>query len=250
MTLSNVVRTSYGRGRYHGGDDVTGEQDVIWGTIDTFNHTRTDGLVFCHGSSSDALSQSFGDAYVRAFNAELAKRYSVVVPDLGGPHTYGNDASMSATDDAVNYLNTLGAVDPVTMVAVSMGGATALNYAKRHPARVKALALLLPATDIEYLYTHAFVPIPSYIDEGYAGGWSQATYGAAHNPITFVNDLPANLPIHIWYAPDDTLVPPSMPLAFQAARPQTGLTELPNGGHTSQSQYNALPGVLDWLASL
>lgn len=245
---SQVVRLSYGRGRYRGDGD-TGEADFILGTYDTWTGARTQGVLWCHGDRGTAAASS-----VAMFNfwQGLAKDYTLMTADLSGVSTFGNDPSMAAMDDAADYLEAeWNAEPPHILVGASMGVVSALNWAKRNPSRVKAIAGAIPATDIEYLHAHAPAPVPADIDVAYPPtGWDENTYGNDHNPIRFVNDLDPDLPIKLWYAPDDLFIPTSMPLAFQEARPQTELELLPAGGHSDASILNSLTPMRQWLASL
>lgn len=244
---SQVVRASYGLGRYRGDGD-TGEADFIFGTYDTWTGAQTQAILWCHGDRGTEAASSFQMYY---FWEGLARKYTLMSALLGGSITFGNDDCIAATDDAFDYLVADWFADePITLVCASMGFCTATNYAVRNPTRVKAIAGIIPATDIDWLHTNDAPPVPADIDSSYAGGWSQATYGADHNPVTFAPDMDPDLPIKLWYAPDDTRVPPSLPLAYQAARPQTELQRLPAGGHTDQSILNSLDGVLEWLGGL
>lgn len=244
---SQVVRLSYGLGRYRGDGDA-GEADYVLGTYDTWGGARTQAALWCHGDGGTASAASLS---MLAFFKGIAKDVTLMSADLGGLSTFGNDAGTAAVEDAFDYLvASWHAVEPIILVGASMGAATALNFAKRYPARVAAVACIIPATDIDYLHANASAPVPADIDSAYAGGWSQATYGADHNPITFAASLDADLPIKLWYAPDDAFIPTAMPLAFQAARPQTEVEVLPAGGHTDASLLNSLASVRAWLAAL
>lgn len=248
---SQVVRISYGKGRYRGDGD-TGEGDFLLGTYDSWSGARTDAVVWCHG---DRGTEAASSLQMYAFWKGLALHYTLSSALLGGGVTFGNNNAVNATDDLVDYLAG-GSIfpaqtEPVIFVCASMGFCTATNYALRFPARVKAIAGIIPATDIDYLHTNGAAPLPADIDFAYPpSGWSQATFGADRNPVTFAPDLPADLPIKLWYAPDDSRIPPSLPLAYQAARPQTELELLPPGDHTDQSVLNSLKSVLLWLAAL
>lgn len=245
---SQVLRNSYGRGRYRGDGD-SGEPDYVFGTYDTWNGERTDAILWCHGDRGTEAASSL-DMY--DFWAGLAVDYTFMSALLGGAVTFGNNAAINSTGDAFDYLvSDWSAVEPTILVCASMGFCTAANYAYRNPGRVKAIAGVIPATDIDWLHSNALPPIPADIDFAYTPfGWSQAVFGADHNPVTFAPDMDPDLPIKLWYAPDDDRIPPELPQAFQAARPQTELELLPPGGHTDQSILNALEGVKSWLAGL
>jgi pimeloyl-ACP methyl ester carboxylesterase len=245
---SQVARISFGRGRYRGDGDA-GEADYILGTYDTWSGARTQAALWCHGDGGTADAASLSQL---AFFKGIAKDYTLMTADLAGLSTYGNDASMAAAEDALDYLVAAwSAVEPIVLIGASMGAATALNIAKRWPSRIKAVACVIPATDIDWMRANSSAPIPANIDAAYPPtGWSQATHGADHNPVTFAASLDADLPIKLWYAPDDARIPTTMPLAFQAARPQTEVELLPAGGHTDASILNSLTSMRTWLAAL
>jgi pimeloyl-ACP methyl ester carboxylesterase len=76
----------------------------------------------------------------------LASRYRVIAPDLRG---FGGSLGTSGTttmdrfaDDLCIVLDQLGALEPVAVCGLSMGGYVALALWQRHAVRVRALALL------------------------------------------------------------------------------------------------------------
>ena len=75
----------------------------------------------------------------------LGGRWRCIVPDLRG---MGRSPATDAAgmddhaDDLARLLDALGETRPVVVVGMSMGGYVAFAFARRHPARVRALALV------------------------------------------------------------------------------------------------------------
>jgi acetyl esterase/lipase len=200
------VWTSHGTGRA-----AVGEQDVVLLPRGYRQDGSALGIVYCHGAAGHALSAS--DPVQRkgewALVRGLAEHHPVVVADLGGPYTFGNPTTVARIASARAYLQDVWGARPgaVALVGTSMGGAGALNFAARHRDQVAAVVGVVPVCDLEELYT------------GHDGGY--APYIAAAWGITVGQVLPllANpldnvlallgLPLQVWYASDDDVVPPS-----------------------------------------
>jgi len=76
----------------------------------------------------------------------LARRYRVIAPDLGGFGQSGVCSDAAATmseyaDDLASLLDELGIAEPAVLVGLSMGGYVGLEFWRRHPSRLRALAL-------------------------------------------------------------------------------------------------------------
>jgi len=96
------------------------------------------GLVFLHGMGGDLHSW---DSLWRELPADLpALRY-----DLRGFGRSGWDAELpyDHADDLLALLDARG-IDCADLVGVSLGGSVALNFALRHPRRVRSLVLISP----------------------------------------------------------------------------------------------------------
>ena len=236
-----MIRSSYGKGRY-----VANEVDVVMGTVDTFSHVQTDGIVYCHGSG-DTATISFEEDNQRNLMFGLARFSTVMAADLGF-QTWANDTAITRIGQSITYLESnYGVISPVVLVAGSMGAANALAYTRANPTKVKALALIIPLTDITDIYGRG---AGSEIDVAYGGTYSDVTHGPTHNPIRFATSLPSNLPIHLWTSDNDPICVPATADAFVEARPQTERTRLGNYGHSDAAVERASSNVIDWVKSV
>lgn len=236
-----MIRTSVGKDRY-----AAGEEDIVLGTMRSWNLAQPEGVLFCHGAGDTAL-QAFAKVLQRETMTALARHATVLVADLGFA-SFGNATAITRVGQAITYLrSTWGQSGPVVMVGISMGAITALAYTLAHPTEVKACALVIPGLDIADLHTHNVLGVPALIDAAYPPAYSDATDGPTHSPIHFAGSLPANLPIHLWTSSDDNLAVPSTADAFVAARPQTARTDLGALGHTDTAISAARPAVTDFV---
>lgn len=233
-----MIRSSFALGRY-----AAAEYDAVFGTARSFVGDQPSGVVFCHGSGENAASTI--DANVpRALCSGIARHATVHAGDLGG-QTWGNDTGIARVVSAGASVHTLwGAIGPVGLVAASMGFATACAYALANPDEVAWIAGVIPLTDIQDIMGRGAA---AEVDAAYGGAYSNITDGPTHNPVLLAPGLPADLPVHIWTAPDDPLCVPATADAFIAARPQTGRTILsPGQAHTMAAVAEATPAMVEW----
>jgi pimeloyl-ACP methyl ester carboxylesterase len=161
---------------------------------------------------------------------------------------WGNNAAVARAVEAMNYGEAnLDVTGKWTLIGGSMGNANQFATAKANPTRVKGIAGIIPLMSIPDIMSKG---VSAEVNAAYGGTYVDATDGPAHSPISMATTIDPALPIHLWCAPDDTLVPYSIAEAFVATRPQTGFTTLPNGGHTNASIGNAAAGVAAFVASL
>lgn len=231
----NGIRTNCATDRY-----VAGEDDAVLGTVATDLHTQRRGLVFCHGSG--ALS---GDVLVssRVLLGELASNATVHVGDLGG-QTWGNDTVITRIQQAIDLLTGTYGCTKIALVGASMGGLNALNYIVRYSNQLQCAALLIPATDIVSLRSNSYLTTRwTEIDSIY-GAPPSANY-TGHNPIDFVNSIPSDFHMKIWWSTDDPLVYPSTVTAFLTARPQTESMSMGAVSHSVPDTFNL--SIRYWL---
>lgn len=197
------------------------------------------GLAFFHGSGHTAtttLQTVETDDMLR----DLARRQTVFVGDFA-LQSWANPAGIARSVDGLDYMAAqLGVVEPVVLVAGSMGFALAAALTLAHPARVKAIAGIIPLTDIADVRLRGAA---ASVDAAYPPGYNDLTDGPTHSPVHFADELPADLPIHLWTTSDDPIVPPATADAFVAARPQTGRTNLGPMGHTNAAIAAAANGL-------
>lgn len=216
-----MIRTSFSKNRY-----AVGDEDLIVGTMKSDLGGQARGIIFCHGSGQSAQPLALEMHYLWDM---LGRRAVVHVGDLGG-QTWGSDTAVARIKLARAELRRRGVDGPIALVGLSMGSCNALNYAIRYPDEIACLALTIPVTDL----------VATRADPTFTSVWPEidAIYGAppsanytGHNPIDFVDDLPADMPVKVWYAPNDPIVKVATVNAFLAARPQTESRSMGNVGH-------------------
>lgn len=215
------------------------------------------GVVFCHGNTADA-TQTIGQTpapsqpgTARLLKAIADAGFPVIGCDFGG-NNWGNQASVALVAAAVTYLqgpDVNAKAGTVLLVGQSMGNATAMVYALNYPSKVAGILGAIPVSDINDIEVNNRGGNASYINAAYGGAWSQATYGAAHNPTTFAGSL-TGIPIKLWYANDDAVVLPSTvtTLAGECGAVTVNLGNV--GGH-GDGAVGSVPtqDAIDWLVS-
>lgn len=145
------------------------------------------GVICLHGATGTARQMvdgvNFGSLKA-ILNAVAAAGYPVLGVTTGD--TWGNDSAMTKIDAAKTYLQgTVGAkAGAIGLIGGSMGGANMLNWAKRNLASTACAVGLVPVSDITDMHTNNRGGLTTNINAAY-GTWSEATYGAARNPVTF-----------------------------------------------------------------
>lgn len=242
------MRTSYGTGRARAGD-----KDLLLGPV-SYSGDLT-GVVFCHAQSHTAdtmISPNNGRPQawklIRAISAVLP----VIVSDQGLDN-FANDTGLAAVSGCVTYMQS--AASPVRaksgkvlLVGVSMGFQLAAAWARANPTLVAGIAGILPAVDINDIYTRNWNNAVAIINAAYGGSYVQGTHGPTRDPLVFASQL--NVPIKLWNADDDPGVTPARVAAFVAAAPQATSQSLGNiGGHDTEASYTPAlnNGVVDWL---
>lgn len=174
-------------------------------------------IIWCHEHTAGGLAWSA----VRDYQGQSAiadAGLPAASADLGGPTNWGNDAAVAAIDQLWALMQARWGVpaDKVLLMAGSMGNLAAFNYLRANPAKVAAIASLLPAVDLAYF--HDSNPEgnadPAEIEAAYGG---LAAYQAAlptHSP--FIHRA-AGVPIRIWSSSTDPLIPPATVNTFATA---------------------------------
>lgn len=216
-------------------------------------------LVFCHNHGIDAIGVLSYDFYDDLFMA-LAEDYTVAVVDLGGPSEWGNQNSMNAVTAARDYLAAAyGSTGKLGLVAASMGGATAFNWAKATGAQsTRFVACVEPLLDINSMRHFRASPpngpltYRALVDAAYGGTYSDAAHGATYSPYVYRASYPAaTIPSRIWTTPDDLVVLPQFSDALAAAQPDLEHTIMTraNGtgyGHSVEALEVSAPAVLEF----
>jgi pimeloyl-ACP methyl ester carboxylesterase len=164
MSLLGVTRS------FSVGAATVGEKAAIWRPKNQ-PPAGLPGMINVHGYGGGAeayLDQAFGN-----IPGVVAQRGIVnYAGDFGGISTWGNNSAVSTIGEAVDYLAaSLGAVGPIHMLGGSMGALNVLNYAKRFPADVASLTLIIP-----------LVALDAFHDEN-RGGYATRIYYSTNDPL-------------------------------------------------------------------
>jgi hypothetical protein len=202
------------------GNVVSGEK-----CVDLYPKTikpNRSGIIYYHGVGSGAtwvLDQLGNQADL---TMKLSRYWPGVAATYGGD-LWGNDASIAEAELYLGHLHSRGqgaGVDFGTQSG-SMGGATALNQAIQGTTyQPTAMCLILPTINIDDIHANNRGGLASSIDAAYGGAWSEGTYGALHNPHTYMAspDI-AGIPMLIFYGLTDDICLPAYTEAFIAADP-------------------------------
>jgi pimeloyl-ACP methyl ester carboxylesterase len=170
------------------------------------------GIIACHSATARATAAfpnpTISNVYpkIQAWLAECG--WPVLTADLSGDPC-GNDTGTARVEEARVYLQSKGAKSgKVILLGWSEGGMIATNYTRVYPNNVAAMVLLQPGSDITDVVTNNRGGFAALLNAAYSGGWSEATYGATHNPVDIAPLLTA-IPSWVGYATDDTVVLPS-----------------------------------------
>lgn len=154
-----------------------------------------------------------------------------------GSHTWGNDGSTTTLDNAITYAKTLPGVGQgkVGILGTSMGSLTGLNYRRRFAANVAGMVAVSGAVDVDYHHSGNDAPTGKYqteIDVAAGGAAGYAAWATTHDPNVFAVADPATyLPMAMWHASDDAVVPYARTETFATAVGATFHT-LASGAHT------------------
>lgn len=213
--------------------------NLWWSRLDPLTPNAKTGVILAHGALATA------DYFLTDSDArQLADRITMrqipgVATDLGGQLTWGNDTLVSRMNDTLTFFNSnLGArTDRVVVVGLSMGGTSVLNWIRNWSAndyanlsKVAAIALFVPAVDVNDIYVNDRMGLAASIDNAYSGSGGWVANQATADPANFASGY-SSVPIRIWYSGDDPIIIPSIVEAWGANAGAT-LTNIGNVGHT------------------
>lgn len=165
----------------------------------------------------------------------LARRgVPVASGDYSSPAHWGNDAAIASMPAVLNALAAVAGpagVGRVRLIAVSIGAALALNWARQNPTRVAAIALLTPAVDVEDIRANNRAASAAEIEAAYGGAAAWQTARPTHNPVEYAAAL-TDIPIAVWRSGDDPTCVPARVDAFAAAA-GADVHDLGNVGHSA-----------------
>jgi pimeloyl-ACP methyl ester carboxylesterase len=200
-------------------------------------------VVALHGASGteEQFLGSWPASLRDIVTAIVAAGYPMICPYAAG-NSWGNLTAMDRITEAVAVARTgLGATTaPVVLFGGSMGGANALNWAKRNLADTACVVGAVPVSDISDIHTNNRSGLAGQINTAHST-WTEETRGADHNPATFAATALAGLPYQAWGATSDTTCLPATVEAVATAISGT-YTEVA-GDHTS-SMANVVPATV------
>lgn len=209
------------------------------------------GVLYVHGAEADTgggLTWMKIATRARLINAIADAGYTMLSCDLGGVATWGNDTAMARITAAKNYLLTLQDVSagPIILVGQSMGGQNSLVWAAANPSLVKCVIGAIPVINIQDVRDRVYT---TSVDAAYSGGYSDATYGAAHSPYVIAGDGGLNgIPMQLWYGDSDNTCLPEYTQAMGLRADTVELHEL-SGGHAESTVAQVDPSlVLSFIA--
>jgi pimeloyl-ACP methyl ester carboxylesterase len=238
------VQTSYGVGLYR-----ASESHLFCGRR-TYkpDGTRT-AVLYCpsrDNTSLQAAAVGWIDPVIRAV-AEAG--YPILSADMGGLTTFGNAACSTAVGEARTYVNSAfgGKISAgVFLIGTSMGGLTALRYAKDNPSLVKGIVAGVPAIDLQDIHDVTRPDLAATIEAAHGGLAGYNTYLADHNPADHTSSF-TSMPMQLHYATNDTSITSSTVTSFASA---TG-AEAISLGAVGHSPYTMDTGrVLTFLDEL
>lgn len=179
------------------------------------------GVLNIHGAGGNSVNCQDTIGRQNLLLREVVTQGRVLVNgDWGGPETWGNDLAMARISMGYNTLQSLYGVKSgkVALLGGSMGGLNALVWAAANPTLVSCIVTVIPVIDLNDVVTGNRGGYGSTASAAYSGGWSQAVYGATHNPLTMASaGRYAQIPILAFYGTADLLCLPSKLLEFAAA---------------------------------
>lgn len=180
-------------------------------------------VIFCHHYSGGSWTAYYGWSGPTGldlnYNIALicqALAYTgrpVIATDMGGQFQWPTATVMARMDGALAQVasQTGCRSDRALLFAVSMGGAVALNWARRNPSKTAALAAVIPVPNITYFHDNVDA---NNIDTSYG---SHAAYLAAmpdYDPNLAAANSWSGIPIKMWTSSNDTTAPPAVTAAF------------------------------------
>lgn len=192
-------------------------------------------IIWFHQHTGNATSTLQPGTAAYGLDVLAETGHPIIAADLGGPSTWGSDASLARTTDAFNYIIArMGAKsDKALLWGGSMGTLTALLWAKANPTKVAALAVSLPVLNLQDVHDNRTFGATVYgpiIETAYGGAAGYAAALATKNPAATPASW-AGVPMKLWYSEDDPVAIPSEVAAFAAA---SGAQTVSQGaaGHT------------------
>jgi alpha-beta hydrolase superfamily lysophospholipase len=218
-------------------------------------------VLYCHGGNGTAYQGVREGATFPSTNqlmrAIVMAGYPVFAADMGGT-AFGNDATLAAMSAYYDIVMTFGVGNPggkaggVFIVGHSMGGLTALNFARANKAKVAGCVLLQPLMNVQDVKSRNVLGLASTVDAAYGGAYNNGTHGLTHNPFVYAGaDLASGVDAQVWYSSDDaTVIPASTVTPVLAAMGSHAEAHPMPGAHADAFIGGVNPAaVLTWMAA-
>jgi len=193
------------------------------------------GILYCHGNTGRSF-EATNPEYVGVLGGLADLGYPILSGDWGGATACGNDTALARVTAGKAYLQgTMGAkAGKIILIGTSMGGLTAMAWAAANPALVSCLVGMLPVCDLTDVHTNNRSGLAAVVNAAYGGTYSEATYGATHNPLTMaVAGKLSALKMRLFYGSTDSIALPAKATALAtAAGANTVLSSVP-GDHAT-----------------
>jgi hypothetical protein len=215
-------------------------------------NTARRAVIYAHGANGDGRQVLDAVNYpsVVKQNAQIALAGFVVLSgDFGGLDTFGNDACLTALENAWTWLKASGlcATDKVILSGASMGMLSISRFAADHESETAGMNGWIPALDIEYLRTNDTLGLRDTINTawGLAPGSTESTVAvpARGNAMSRAGEV-TSIPTHLWYSSADVVMPESSYDTYTAAQSSAVLHEV----STTEPHSDTLIGMADIAA--
>lgn len=178
-----------------------------------YKFTADTGVIWCPGVTN--TERTFIDPLF-AVSGPVAERYPIC--SFSAANTWGNDTSIARVEAMRNWLNGRFGVSSsgFYLVGISHGAPIALNWARQHLSLVKAVALMIPAVDVEDIRANDRGSYQASIETAYTNNTAWQAARSTHNPTDYPSDL-SGVPMKAWYASDDPICTAAAVDAFATA---------------------------------
>jgi pimeloyl-ACP methyl ester carboxylesterase len=171
-------------------------------------------VIFCHGATTGALAYLEGPPYPSLEMTRLLCDAGRPVASFPADSNWGNSTHQGRiasirTYGQANWGFSSGTVD---ILALSMGAAGALNWAKANPTHVNRIVLLDPAVDLQDIHANNRGGFAAAISTAWGGGAPSDANNPADNAASY-----ASIPMKVWYSEDDAICTAATVTAFAAA---------------------------------
>lgn len=234
---------------------ASGENDIVFRP--KYPTAAKRGVLYLHGFGQSP--STYGTA-AEALNAQgraniltslASQGHIVVASGVGGRSTWANDTALAAITVAKNYLLGLGVLPTkVALIGQSMGALNALAWASSNIASTSCVVGLIPVVNLTDLVVNNRDGYAVFANSAYSGGYSEAVYGAAHNPATMAAAGSFNaLPVQFWYGSTDTVTPASVVQSVAANITGSDARQLVGGHAESTIDLVDVPSLLSFVLS-